>query len=254
MGRKRRAKPVAVKGEGAQAVVASEDEQALGARIAANAAEAEQARADVERLRGEQDAALRDGAGGRERAKALITDILAAERTVELLERERALLADEQLGLRARREVEALRAREEQDAEAVRTLALGTVAVNRSLRALGEALANFAPLLDEFFARMANISPTPPAVEYLSRWAWAEDPGEVLAAKLLEIRGRPTPGLRRGAERFGALLTNPDAIIRGIGQHLRRPEVLANLYPDEPTLVERMLRLLAEGGDGDAQA
>ncbi|MDQ7840610.1 MAG: hypothetical protein RDU83_06230 [bacterium] len=234
-----------------------DDEQVLAERVATCEADLVAARAAVVRLRGAQDQALRDGAGSREKALAMVGDILVAERTIEVLERERAVLSGEELALRARREAEALREFGRQVAQQVQGLANAAAAVDARLGGLRDELAHFTGRLEALFAATAGILPQPAAVGFLGRWMWWDTVGEVVGRLLFELRGRGTVALPLGTagQRFAGPVSNPAAIIASIARDLRRPEALARRFEGAPALTEAVQRALteAEGSEHHAQ-
>lgn len=224
--------------------------RALAERIAVCEADLASARADLERLRGAQDQALRDGPGRREEAKRLVGDILAAERTVQLLERERSLLADEERTLRARRVAEEHLALEREVAEQIKRVGAAAQGVDEVLDALGTVLAAFAKELERLFSLAADISPPPAAVDYLGRWVWWDSVAERVGRIVFEARGGrgvTVLPLGRDGQRFSGLVANTEHIVAGVTRDMRRPEALAKRY-EEPGLAEAVGRALEQQG------
>jgi hypothetical protein len=229
----------------------TEAEAALEERRRANIREREQAEAELASLEGEKVAALRDGASGRERARELISAILAQRELLTLLDEEARLIEADALVVRARASARALVEVEREICAQVERVAAAAAGVDKALFGLRAELGGFAEDLTRLLGLAGGIRPSPGATQALGCWMWWEGVAEVVGRLVFELRGCGTVALPLGTagQRFAGPVSNPTAIIASLVRDLRRPEVLRARFAEEPALAEAVGRILREGGD-----
>ncbi len=234
-------------------------EQQLAERIATHQAEFEAAFAELARLEAEKAAALRDGTEGRQRARELIPAVLAQRELVALLEDERGVLADQEVELRVRREVEQIMRGLSRLAKPAAVLRQGAEAIDRALLGpdpslpLADAMKQYAVARDRWTAALQPWIEGTEFAAALNRqnmqpW-WAQV--EALAASVAQQFNPhqiPSAIAARIADRTDEPAALVDAIRRAIVSH----EWLAARYPDDRLRVA-VVRALEEAGLRPAQ-
>jgi hypothetical protein len=227
------------------------DEAALAQRIAANAAERQEAEARLAALERQKQDALRDGAAGREQARALIPQIVEARETLALLDEERALLATDERRLAAAREAEVLRLFERQVRTKVKRVTGAIAAIEGRLDGLAADMRGLHGALQDFFAMADHVSPPAEAHRRLVTWPWWNGIIERVATIVTDTLGRnPTPvPLLAPVRALGEHVGDPEDLVAAIMRDATRPEALAARYADAPALAEAVAQVLAEGRD-----